>query len=101
MEKLTDINGTELDVGDLLLLPSQGTFEKAYLLGITAGGFYISTYKNVNKEPHSWGNQYIPEKHDSKKYQYRYRDRMLLQKNKELPEALLKVCNLNQLNANK
>ena len=70
------------------------------MLGVTEGGFYVSTCKNKYKQVKHWMDYRDPEKHDSKKYQYRYRDILLVQKNKQLPEMLLKLCNINQLNSN-
>jgi len=83
-----DIEGRDIEPGDLLLRPYLSSFVKTYALHYTKSGkLVISCEKKYNRVQHS---MYIND-HDSKQYlYYDWGSFYILEKNCEIPEKLKK-----------
>lgn len=77
--------GQEASVGDIIIYAICSEVKKAYILGFTPMGIYISNsvYDSI-------------EKHDCKKY-YRYLSYAVIEKNTIIPKALEKYCYFHQM----
>jgi hypothetical protein len=98
MKTVTDINGIEIEVGDLVVYPSQGSLVKSIVLGFTENSIILSCSRrkwiNGNYENHSKGIIFKypnnPTLHNSKFYKYPYNSFLILEKNINIPDNLIK-----------
>lgn len=90
MREFYDINEDKPNVGDIIVFSTGNRIAKAYVLGFTKMGMYISNCLNSN-----WSGQPL-ETHDGKKYK-RWLSFMILERNKIIPDKLKHCCNLKQI----
>lgn len=92
MEKVYDINQNLVEVGDLLIIPKNSTLTKSYVLGITNNALIVSCRRNPDKGVKSiaYGSYHSLESHNAKQYLYWHGDLLILEKNCDIPNNLIK-----------
>jgi len=111
---MNDIEGKNIEVGDLILLAKNGLLSKSYVLGKTKQALIVSCHRGDYKWSHSyepntgisskkvecknkgyitWDSYRNLDKHNAKQYLYYPPDILILEKNAEIPENLRKLIN--------
>jgi len=107
---MNDIEGKNIEVGDLILLAKNGLLSKSYVLGETKKALIVSCkrikYKYIRHNNPSeiekkqvegeaigdidWAGHRNLDEHNAKQYLYYPPDILILEKNAEIPEKLRK-----------
>ena len=112
---MNDIEGKNIEVGDLILLAKNGLLSKSYVLGETKKALIVSCkrinykYKYIHHNNPSeiekkqaegeaigaidWTSYRNLDKHNAKQYLYYPPDILILGKNAKIPENLRKLIN--------
>ena len=106
---MNDIEGKNIEVGDLILLAKNGLLSKSYVLGKTKKALIVSCKRLNFKYYHSdtslkkiegeamgdidWTSYRNLDKHNAKQYLYYLPDILILEKNAKIPENLRKLIN--------
>lgn len=89
MNQIHDINGDKINIGDIIGYVRGNGLVKAYLLGFTKRGFYVS----IEKDRYYSSNL---DCHNDKKYT-QYLSCILIERNTIIPEILIPHCKMAQI----